>query len=359
MNNMNIDNIIFNKRVLNKIAHLAVLFVLMFFISPNLYSQSARAVQPLGEGITAKSFSSSTIDNNNVVWFLTDSGIISFNGTNWNLYNNPNINAEEIKDFDYATYDNKDELWIAGSDGASVVTTPFNAESAVTSYSSENSDIKSNNVISVVLSKKTRWFATEKGISAFVNDKWLTNNYDDIYPEDLFDFFPISTMTASKSGDTIYVGTFGGGVMRFYKDDVDAVSGASEFAEWGPILMPSDNVFSVYIAPDGTQWIGTDKGVAKHSGNNTLEGWTILDEETGLANNEVLAINSDTDGKMYFGTSNGLSVFDGTNWNTYRIENGLISNNILTIAIDKNNVVWLGTDNGVTCFKNGEFVSYQ
>ena len=73
-----------------------------------------------------------------------------------------------------------------------------------------------------------------------------------------------------------------GGVLRYYKNDVDAVSGASEYAIWGPILMPSDTVYSVHIAADGAQWIGTAKGVGKHTGNNTLDGWTTLDSKTGF-----------------------------------------------------------------------------
>jgi ligand-binding sensor domain-containing protein len=62
---------------------------------------------------------------------------------------------------------------------------------------------------------------------------------------------------------------------------------------------------------------------------------------------------------MYFGTKNGLSVFDGTKWTSYKIEDGLAGNSILTIAVDKNDVIWIGTDNGVTHFKNGKFVSYR
>jgi ligand-binding sensor domain-containing protein len=123
--------------------------------------------------------------------------------------------------------------------------------------------------------------------------------------------------------------------------------------------LPSDTVYCVYVTPDGTQWFGTDKGVAKHSGYNTLEGWTEYNTEAGLADNQVQAIRSDTQGNLYFGTKNGLSVFDGNRWTTFRIETGLVSNDILSIAIDKSNVIWLGTDNGVTCIKNGEFISYQ
>jgi len=351
----------YKRKNLRKLAYLALVALLLFSFSPEIKCQPVGTAQPFGEGIAAKRFFSSTVDNNNVVWFLTESGIVSYNGSNWTLHNkNPKFNGKEIKDLVYASSENKNELWMAGANGATVVASPVSAESEATTYTPENSKIVGANVKAIAVGNKGfRWFGTDKGISAYRDGKWLTNDYFERYPADMFQFYPLTTMAASNSGDTLYVGTLGGGVLRYYKNDVDAVSGASEYAIWGPILMPSDTVYSVYIAPDRVQWIGTAKGVARHSGNNTLDGWTTLDSKTGLADNRVQAINSDVKGKLYFGTKNGLSIYDGKNFTTYRVENGLGSNNILTIAIDKNNVVWLGTDDGVTCYKNGEFIRYK
>jgi ligand-binding sensor domain-containing protein len=344
------------KAFFERIAHLSCLILFMVLISSNVNSQ-----QPFGEGITAKKFFSSTIDDNNVVWFLTDKGIISYDGAKWTPHNNiPNVKGDEAKDLDYGSSENGQGLWIAGSNGATVISSPVNAGSVTKTYTPDNSSIVSNNIFAVSVGKKgTRWFGTDKGISAFQGTNWLENKYEDLYPDDIFEYFPFSTMAASNSGDTLYVGTIGGGVLRFYKDDVDAISGASEYAIWGPINMPSDDIYSVHISADGVQWIGTDKGVARHTGHNTLENWSVFNTDHGLAGNKVNAINSDSTGKLYFGTDNGLSVFDGANWATYRAENGLVSNNILTISVDKNNVVWLGTDNGVSSMKDGKFTSYK
>ena len=348
-------------RIKIKIISSLISVLLLFFISPDAISQSNSTLKSFGEDITAKKFFDSTIDNNNVVWFLTESGIISFDGTTWSLHNkNSEIAGKEFKDFVFDSSGNKNEMIIASPDGAIVAATPLDESSKSAIFTPDNSKINSKNVLGVSVSKNAlQWFGTENGISAFNGSSWLENDYDDRYPEDIFKYFPFSTMAASNSGDSLYVGTDGGGVMRFYKNDVDAISGASEFAIWGPIQMPSDNVFSVYIAPDGSQWIGTDEGVAKHVGHNALEGWTIIDKKTGLADNKVQAISSDSKGNLYFGTANGLSVYDGENLTNYTTENGMVNNNILTIAIDNNDIAWLGTENGVSCLKNGEFVNYQ
>jgi len=166
-------------------------------------------------------------------------------------------------------------------------------------------------------------------------------------------------MTTNRDGDTLYIGTAGAGVARVYKDNVDAISGASEYASWGPILMPSDKVYSIFIAPNGTQWIGTDSGVARHSGYNTLEKWTVFNTGNGLVNNFVQAICMDNSGSMWFGTRGGISVFDGSSWKTYSEKDGLNSDNILCISVDRNGIVWLGTDDGVTSWDKDVFTSYR
>ncbi len=320
-------------------------------------AQTAGTVQPLGEGLTAKKFYSATIDDKNSVWFLTESGIISYDGAKWTLHNkNSNIAASGLKSLKY----DGSELLVATSKGADVASLPVDAGSAVATYSPDNSKILSENVLAIAAGKKDlRWFGTDKGISALRNNKWLTNAYVNNYPDALFKDYTITSMTTSLDGDSLYIGTIGGGVLRVFRNEVDAVSGASEYAAWGPILMPSDTVYDVHVSADGTQWIGTKQGVAKHTGFKTLEGWTIFTTAEGLADNFVQAVSSDSKGKIYFGTKNGLSVLDGAKWTTYKTENGLASNNILTIAIDKTDCVWIGTDNGATSIKNGKFTTYR
>lgn len=343
------------------IAPLVMMLVMTGFLSANSLGQGTGAVQPFGEGITAKSFHSSTVDEDNIVWFLTESGILSFDGTEWTLHNNNRkVTSTDLKDlaYDFSSYGQ--ELWIATPQGVTVANLPVDSRSGATTYYKDNSTIVSENVLALAVGKGSiRWFGTDRGISAFKDKKWLTHNYERKYPADMFTDFPITSMAVSADGDTLFAGTEGAGVVRVFRNEVDGISGASEYAEWGPIIMPSDYVYSLHIASDGAQWIGTDNGVARHEGYNTLEGWTVYDVSKGLVDNFVQAINSDGKGNYWFGTKNGVSLFDGSKWTSYKVEDGLVSNNVLSIAIDKNGVVWLGTDNGVTCITNGKFVSYQ
>lgn len=312
-------------------------------------------------GVEVKIFLAAVVDNNNIKWFLTERGIVSYDNKKWTLHvKNKKVGTQDLKDFALEANPHGQELWIASPKGATVASLPIDARTGATTYHTENTPILSNNVIQVAVGKSPmRWFGTDKGISAFRNDLWLKPDYLDLYPEDMFRDFPITSMAANQNGDTLYAGTNGAGVIRILRNDVDGISGASVYAKWGPILLPSDNVYSVFISSDNTQWFGTDKGIARHTGNNTLENWTVFNTNDGLIDNFVQVIAADNFGNIWAGTKNGVSVFDGSVWFPLTKDDGLPSNNVLSIAADKDGVVWIGTDNGVSSYNLGALTNYK
>lgn len=305
----------------------------------------------------AKNFHSALVDENNIKWFLTETGIVSFDGKKWKAYDkNKNIPSQNLKSFSAKGQN----VLIATPNGVTVTTLPIKPKTTATTISAATGSLLSNNVVSVATGKNNiQWFGTDKGISACVDNKWLEVGYEDMYPGFMFEEFKITSMATNRTGDSLYVATEGAGIARVYKNEVDGISGASVYAQWGPIILPSDKVYSILIAPDGTKWFGTDLGVAKHTGNNTLENWTVYSSADGLVNDFVQAIGIDKKGTLWFGTKGGVSTFDGTKWTSFTANDGLNSNNILSIIVDKNDVVWLGTDNGVMSYSNGSFISYK
>jgi hypothetical protein len=313
-------------------------------------------------GIQAKTFYSAFVDNSNTKWFLTEAGIVSFSGDKWMLHNeNSRIGSANLKDFAYKNTASGPEFWVVSASGATVTTLPFDAKSEAKTFVSDDASMISTNVSKVTFGNgPLRWFATDKGIAAFSDNKWLTLSYDDTYPFAMFKEYPVTSIATNPTGDTLYVATDGAGVARVYHNDVDGISGASVYAQWGPIILPSDKIYSIYISPGGTKWFGTDQGVATHSGSNTLENWTVYTTSEGLVNNFVQAITADKKGNLWFGTKGGgISVFDGTKWTTFTTANGLSSNNILCLTTDNDGIVWIGTDDGVTSYNGKDFVSYR
>lgn len=85
----------------------------------------------------------------------------------------------------------------------------------------------------------------------------------------------------------------------------------------------------ITVAIEGNYiWAGTTGGVVK---------WNIKDGEyikfttaDGLVDNVVLSIAIDSLGNRWFGTSEGISRFDDTNWTSYPND----GNNVNSIATD-------------------------
>ncbi len=88
--------------------------------------------------------------------------------------------------------------------------------------------------------------------------------------------------------------------------------------------------------------------------HHTDEGiWTTYRQSDGLAYDYVLSMAVDGD-NMWFGTTRGVSVFDGENWTTYNTSNSdLVSNRVNAIAIDQEGNKWFGTTGGVSKLDDG------
>ena len=316
--------------------------------------------QDCSSGISVENVNSIVVDNENNKWFSTDVGIVSFDGENWKLHDgNDNIPNQNLKGITSVVTPEGTELWIASSGGITVARLPIDDKTEAITYDLENENILSKEVMSVTAGKDSiLWIATDKGVLAVSSDKWLTPDYEMHYPAMLFSMFPITSMATNLTGDSLYVGTAGSGVARVYRDDLDGISGASVIAQWGPIAIPSDYVHSVFIAPDGARWFGTEEGVARHSGHDPLDMWNVYTTDEGLVDNFVQAISDDKTGNIWCGTQAGISVFNGSSWVSYTTDNGLASNNILSLATDHDGVVWIGTDSGISSYENEKFTNY-
>ena len=78
-----------------------------------------------------------------------------------------------------------------------------------------------------------------------------------------------------------------------------------------------------------------------HAASLNIEN--ILTQADGLASNTVLAIFEDSHGNMWFGTTDGITRYDGNNFQTFTTEDGLSRNTIGRIFEDSNSMLWFGT----------------
>lgn len=85
-----------------------------------------------------------------------------------------------------------------------------------------------------------------------------------------------------------------------------------------------------------------------------LNTWVQFTTAHGLADNQVTTLFEDQQGRLWIGTSGGLSVRAGNNsFTTYTVADGLLSNYITSIAEDKDGDIWVGTPNGINVLIEG------
>lgn len=164
------------------------------------------------------------------------------------------------------------------------------------------------------------------------------------------------------NGGNIWFGTFGSGVIKYDGNKFTAFT-----KENG--LLAGDSISSLYKDKKGNIWASAldyfDK-VFYYDGNK----WQLFDVKYALEREPDKTVNiiyQDRDSNMWFGTSAGLSVFDGTNWRTFSEEYyGPSSSNpyhdIISIFQDGNGNMWFGgRSGGVTRYdgKNWTIFKYD
>jgi len=63
----------------------------------------------------------------------------------------------------------------------------------------------------------------------------------------------------------------------------------------------------------------------------------------GLAHNQVTALHQASDGRIWIGTVDGLTEFDGERFRPYTTAQGLSSNDVYALAEDRDGNLWIGT----------------
>lgn len=94
--------------------------------------------------------------------------------------------------------------------------------------------------------------------------------------------------------------------------------------------------------------------------------FACINVKDGLPSNTVYTINKDRFGFMWFGTTNGLARFDGTNFIVYRHDaskvNTLPTNEVLSTYEDRFGKLWIGTSAGGVSFYDrvmGRIIPYK
>ncbi|WBX77618.1 hypothetical protein PG911_05005 [Tenacibaculum ovolyticum] len=233
------------------------------------------------------------IDENKVIWYGTDNGIVKIKNGKMNLINQSN--------------------------------SPLR----VTSYNKN----KANSIKDVTVdSQNNKWFSDGYNAYKYDNDKWTV--YDSINSKMRW-----STKIYADNSNNVYFTTFKGLVI-YNGEDWSIMNKTNT-------KLPSNRIMGVFKDSKNRLWIGTNKGNIRIEGNE-IENF----QKTGnpLKNSTLTKGYEDSNGDIWFSLyekfpqTKGFAKYkiDGT-WEVISTENANIpKNDVLDFAIDeKNNRIWL------------------
>ena len=173
------------------------------------------------------------------------------------------------------------------------------------------------------------WLATEGGLAHYRNGQWQNWNHQNGLGADY----------EKVKAD-----------IRFANDPARVSSHhATQKKEQGlegvNIAYNPNYIVALWVADDGTVWVGTWGGGLGHFDGKTWKNYTVAD---GLPANHIFMLHGDDQGNLWIGTSNGLSRFDGKTFRNYSVADGLFSANVFSMDIDADGEFWIGSYGGVT-----------
>jgi ligand-binding sensor domain-containing protein len=191
------------------------------------------------------------------------------------------------------------------------------------------------------------WVGNNLGVARDSSDFWKSY----IYFLPLFDIRNEMTTIAVAEDSTLWLGSFGGGILHIRPD-----SSIIERFGASPGKLISNSVRTLAIDKN-IIWIGTEDGLTRYDRLN--QTWNSFTTAQGLPSNRVQALFVDSGHVLWLGTPLGACQIDTalrlTCLTTLEAKNALGVGGVNSISLDTTkNRIWLGTaGNGAAYYENG------
>ncbi len=117
----------------------------------------------------------------------------------------------------------------------------------------------------------------------------------------------------------------------------------------------SEFVWTVHNDSKGNYWFGTNcDGLVRYDGTKLTKYYKYIG--VGSAVRDIV---EDGNGVVWFGSSDGVISYNGTEFNKFTTEDGLPSDDVWSMGLDKDNILWVGTAEGLCKFENDKFQSIE
>ncbi len=296
-------------------------------------------------------------DEKGFMWFATHDGLNRFDGYNFKVFRNDGENKNSIGGswIEAMDLDVKGDLWIAHSEGFS----KYEKESesfvnyTLNDFKSPKTLGNYNRAFSIYCDKVYKqniiWLGVECGVIRYdVDNKFL--EHIDLYKY-IGNSDYIKTIAQEKSGD-IWLGTNRNTVLKLerktnsvkiYGNDVNNTT-----------IFDKGNINKIFIDRTGEIWIGTNRGIYKLNREKDLFESVGYLGGVNVEYKRVVSAAEDGEGIIYFGTSEGLMIYDKKKNHTNVFEtdeaepNTISAGAVISLFVDNSKVLWIGSNgNGI------------
>lgn len=156
----------------------------------------------------------------------------------------------------------------------------------------------------------------------------------------------LTSLTIGSNG-AIYYTTDGGGVSMF---DGEA---------WRAFIVPDqpllgNSVHALAQGGDGAIWIASEAGLQRTDAATGAMLSQFTQDNADLSSLETEVLHPAAEGGMWFGAL-GASYFNGFSWKNYTMADGLAGSLIRAIATDSQGRTWFGTESGLSIWNGSTF----
>ena len=263
-------------------------------------------------------------DHAGYLWVGTIGEGISRLHLNWQMFSNDDFGLSDEVIITSIDEDKNANLWIATfTQGIA----KFDGH-VFTKYNVNDNRIGMNCVNSILVDKDNQiWCATDNGVHCFTNESEWTS-----YFEDKLANKEVYSILQDNAG-IFWFGTKGG-VSRF------------DGTVWQIINnLPNVAISSIWEDHSEHLWFGTfHEGVYEFVDNQIIN---IYNEQNGLLGNDVKTIIQDKNDAYWFGTNEGISKLESTDWEYFtRYNNTYPHTSVKCLLNDHQDNIWIGSDEG-------------
>ncbi|HEV7232224.1 MAG TPA: two-component regulator propeller domain-containing protein [Bacteroidia bacterium] len=319
-------------------------------------------------------------DRKNMIWIATAKGVCRFDGKKFTLFRESDFLSKNTVFELYA--DSQNRIWFGTLNGV------FVYDGKTTQHYTEKEGLDNNFVRTVIEDKDgTIWIGSikGKGLNHYVNGK-ITHNTEILPNADQISY---SASVADRKGNIWFAsaaGAFkydGKGYKRYYEHNgmgattvlsiycdregnlwfgtsgggVSKLSGEAFFNLSTSDSLPREYISSVFKDSKDNMWVGVQgAGVVRLNerfGIAAMLSPDLKHKMQSIAGQIVQCMAEMPDGRILFGTNNGLSVYDGKTFLNYSTSDGLPDLKIYSISTKPDGTILIGTRNGV-CVHTGE-----